>query len=141
METSLSLSLSLSATQAGVAGLALGQVASLERLILSTTTKDGTVLVSGAGGTVGIYAVPYASQAGYTAVATANLSTAAKKEQVKTLGASHMINFISPLRDGRRAEVSRSLHSCPRHLTSKHIIHSIGPDRQNVPDEWRLPQQ
>ncbi|KAH7102740.1 hypothetical protein BKA62DRAFT_829026 [Auriculariales sp. MPI-PUGE-AT-0066] len=81
-------------SQGSVAAYALGVAASLPRRPSVTAQKTSeTVLIWGAGGSVGTYAVQYAAQAGYTVVATASTSTPGETERVKALGATHVIDY------------------------------------------------
>jgi len=142
-------------TQAGIAALALGQVAGLERPIPGVAKKEGTIVVWGAGSTVGTYAVQYASQADYTVIATANLSSPAEEERVKSLGVSHVINYRLPAQEtvdalkgygpftailDAAAQPSSlgplsTLLLATQPDASKRVIHSMGPDGQNVTDD------
>ncbi|KAH7102744.1 GroES-like protein [Auriculariales sp. MPI-PUGE-AT-0066] len=81
-------------TQGTVAAFALGVASALPRRPNTAAQKTTeTVLIWGAGSSVGTYAVQYAAQAGYTVVATASTSTPGETDRVKALGATHVIDY------------------------------------------------
>ncbi|KAH7098241.1 GroES-like protein [Auriculariales sp. MPI-PUGE-AT-0066] len=142
-------------TQASVAALALGVAAALPHRPRAAAPKTAeTVLIWGAGGSVGTYAVQYAAQAGYTVIATASTATAGETERVKALGATHVVDYrqspeevVASLAPYAPYTVILDAVAAPATLAviskllvqtqpdeAKRIIRSMGTDTQNVTD-------